>query len=243
MSMIRHFKRAGVRAANALGLDVVRLSKTPKHSLLGLKRRPIATVIDCGANEGQFAALILREFPKAHIFCFEPLEEPFLELQGWASRHPGRVTCIQSALGDMEGEIAMLQSVDHTASSSMLASTRSLQESMPAMARTSTVSVPITTLDAAMNPYMQALQPEILLKLDVQGYEDRVLRGAPRLLSLARACIIEVCVDVLYENQARFPELVGILHDSGLEYAGNLEQFYGRDGRVKWLDALFVRPE
>jgi hypothetical protein len=38
-----------------MGLDVIRLNKASQYSLLGLKNLPVRTIIDAGANTGQFA--------------------------------------------------------------------------------------------------------------------------------------------------------------------------------------------
>jgi hypothetical protein len=81
---------------------------------------------------------------------------------------------------------------------------------------------------------------EILLKLDVQGSEDRVLRGGTRVLSKCRAVVLEASLDPLYERQADFLGLAQFLRGAGFTYVGNLDQSYGADGRVMFLDAVFV---
>jgi hypothetical protein len=64
-----------------MGLDVIRLNKGSHYSLLGLKNLPVRTIIDAGANTGQFARMIEKIFPEANIYCFEPLGEGF-QLRG-----------------------------------------------------------------------------------------------------------------------------------------------------------------
>ena len=59
------------------GFDIVRARDNPMNTLLGLKGVPIKTVIDIGANRGQFAKKICEVFPEATVHCFEPLLEPF----------------------------------------------------------------------------------------------------------------------------------------------------------------------
>ena len=83
MKFIKRFTR---KIFNLAGLHVVRMNKNPKHSLLGLRHLPIKTIIDIGANEGQFAKFISPFFPGAYIFCFEPLQEPYEQLTEWAER-------------------------------------------------------------------------------------------------------------------------------------------------------------
>ncbi|HWP00116.1 MAG TPA: FkbM family methyltransferase [Methylococcus sp.] len=224
-----------------LGADIVRLKNNPQETLVGLRHRPIRTVIDCGANQGQFGRYISRLFPEAALYCFEPLNEPYAALSAWAATQKGRVRCFNVALGDREGEAVMHHHLEHSPSSSLLAATDHEVALFPQTARQSEVVVSVTTLDTVLADFMDGMAQDILLKLDVQGYEDRVLRGATRLLGKVQACLLEVSVDPLYRGQASFKDLLMLLDASGLEYAGNLDQAYGEDGRVMWLDALFVR--
>ena len=82
---------------------------------------------------------------------------------------------------------------------------------------------------------------EIVIKMDVQGYEDRVIRGGRETFAKAKAVILEVCLDPLYEHQANFKEIMVLLDDLGFHYAGNLDQNCDKDGHVIFLDAVFVK--
>jgi len=229
------------RSVNWLGLDVVRLSQSPKQTLLGLKNFNIRTVIDVGANEGQFARMISSFFPDAGLYCFEPLAGPFRVLSAWAQTRGGRVRCFQMALGDVQGEVEMHLHTDHTPSSSFLEATERCHALYPQTQREKITKVYMTTLDEVLKGELDRMPRDILLKLDVQGFEDRVLRGGARVLLQCQAVLLEVCIDPLYEGQADFLGLVQLLQTAGLHYAGNLDQNYGEDGRVVFLDAVFVR--
>lgn len=147
------------------------------------------------------------------------------------------------ALGDVEGIAVMHHHVDHSPSSSLLSTTEHEMALFPQTARQSEVTVPVMTLDAALEEDFDKLDAGILIKLDVQGYEDRVLRGAAKLLDRAQSCLLEVDVDPLYEAQAAFKDLVMLLDQHGFRYAGNLDQSCAEDGRIMWLDALFLRDQ
>ena len=82
---------------------------------------------------------------------------------------------------------------------------------------------------------------EILIKLDVQGYEDRVIKGGEETFKKAKACIVEVNLYKLYEGQTNFKEIVELLYNSGFRYAGNLDQAFDNDGRVIYIDAVFIK--
>lgn len=229
------------KGVNLLGFDLIRLHRAPKRTLLGLSRLNIGTIIDVGANEGQFARMVSGIFPKAELYCFEPLEDPFRKLSAWAQSQNGRVRCFQLALGDQEGEAEMHLHEQHTPSSSLLASTAVCHRLYPQTRAESITRVRVSTLDEALKDALGRMPRELLLKLDVQGFEDRVLRGGGRTLSQCRAVLLEVCLDPLYEGQADFFALAQLLHAAGFRYAGNFDQAYGEDGRVVYLDALFVR--
>lgn len=235
-------KKSIRRLANLFGIDIVRLQQSPRHTMLGLRSMAIASVIDCGANEGQFGRAISTVFPDAQLYCFEPLEEPYGRLCVWAKTQNGRVQCFNFALGDKQGEVQMHRHDGHTPSSSLLASTSHGHLVYPQTRIESLSKVQLTTLDQALHERLENMPRGILLKLDVQGFEDRVLRGATRVLSACTACVLEVCLDPLYENQAEFLELARLLKDADYHYAGNLDQEYADDGRVVYFDAVFRKP-
>jgi FkbM family methyltransferase len=207
---------------------------------LGLKRLPIRSVIDVGANQGQFARKISSVFPEAQIYCFEPLPEPFDKLRHWSDRRQGAVTVFNVALGDREGAAEMFIHAEHSPSSSLLRSTAACETLYPFTRNQATVSVSMTTLDRIFG-HPPPLRPDTLIKLDVQGFEDRVISGGPQTFRNARACLVEVSLDVLYEKQAAFKGIVLLLDNLGYRYAGNTEQICAEDGHVIYLDALFVK--
>ena len=70
ISSMRALKRLIRKIFNLAGLDVMRINKNAKHSLLGLEHLPIKTIIDIGANEGQFAKFISPFFPGSCFPCW-----------------------------------------------------------------------------------------------------------------------------------------------------------------------------
>jgi FkbM family methyltransferase len=237
--LTNHITRVARKAARSLGYEVVRSAPHDAALGLGLTRWPIRTVLDVGANTGQFAAQALRAFPYAKVLSFEPVADAYTKLARWAFAEESRVLPINLALGDKSEQVEMWRHDEHSASSSLLKTTATCEALYPATVPQSKILVQVERLDDAIASY--ALEDELLLKLDVQGFEDRVLRGAPDTLQRARACILEVDLDTLYDGQARFPELVRLLDAAGLSFGGILEQVAGNDGHVVYADALFER--
>lgn len=239
-SAYESFKKIFKTGLNRAGFDLVRQKNSPRMTLLGLQARPIRTVIDVGANTGQFAKKISVFFPNAKIYCFEPLPVPFYALDVWAKTQGGRVEPFNLAVGNKEGEIDMFLHEDHTPSSSLLMATTLTGEYYPFTRNQKLIQVKQTTLDGIFTKSDIELFPETLIKLDVQGYENRVIAGGNKIITQAKICVLEVCLDSLYESQADFTELVTMLHDLGYRYSGNLDQEYAQDGHCIFVDSVFI---
>ncbi len=235
--------RVGNRISNWIGQALV---KPWDRRLLGLARLPIRCVLDVGANEGQFARHIQRIFPQADLYLFEPLPIAVAHLQRWVdqqNRVQRRVHLFPVAVGDRAQPIALQQHLYFSASSSILPTTNHCQDLYPITRKQTTITVPQRPLDQVLAELPNPPATEILIKLDVQGYEDRVIRGGMETFQRAIACIVEVSIDRLYEGQARFQDIFQLLSQLGFDYIGNLDQVHGADGRVIFLNAVFCRRD
>ena len=235
---IKRFLRHGF---NRLGIDVLRTRDSPAHNLLAMRNCGFATVLDIGANTGQFARMAVKNFPGADILCFEPIEAVFSQLKKWAAGQP-QVRAFNFALGARAETKILHVHTEHSPSSSFLTVTDASRRLFPFTAAERPESVAIRTLDEFSGSQVPALRKPILLKMDVQGFEEQVLDGGPNLLREIAACLTEVSLDRLYEGQSSFAGVHARLHAAGFEYSGNLSQVYGDDGRVVYLDALYKRP-
>ena len=238
MSLLRNSVR---KLFASVGYSLVRSEADPRRTILGFAAN-VKTIIDVGANTGQFARKIRRVCPEATLYCFEPLETPFRELKEWAKTASGKpVHAIQLALGEEEADAEMFVHYEHDTSSSLLATTQRTTELYPFTAGQAKTSIHVDTLDNFFAQESTRLESEILIKLVVQGYEDRVVRGGVETFAKARACIVEIAIEELYVGQPDFASMVSLFAELGYRYAGNYEQYYGDDGRVLFLDAVFAR--
>lgn len=206
-----------------------------------LAHRDIRTVIDVGANEGQFATLAHRLCPNATIVAFEPIPACHPELNRVLAAIPG-ATLFPVALGDSATRAWMNRS-RFTPCSSLLAGTENLGEDYPDAAVIDKMEVQIARLDDILDA--EALEPDVLIKLDVQGFEIPVIRGGPRVFSKACIVVTEVCFfRKLYANQPLFDDVYREIYDHGFQYRGNAEQMSRTsDGRIVEADAIFERDE
>jgi hypothetical protein len=84
----------------------------------------------------------------------------------------------------------------------------------------------------------------LFLKIDTQGYEDRVLRGAVELLPRAVGLQLEMSLVSLYEGQRRFDEMYVELVGKGFELWSMSPAFVDpRSGRLLQVDATFFRSQ
>jgi len=205
-----------------------------------LQRYQFRTVVDVGANVGQFALLARKAFPGAALHCFEPLPDCFAELGRRLGETKG-VTLHNFALAEHDGVQPMTRN-PYSPSSSLLEMTPSHVTAFPFTAGGDPVKVSVSTLDGALDGY--AVDEPILVKIDVQGAEDRVIAGGQSVLARATVAIVETSFEVLYRGQALFGEIHASMRRLGFTYHGNLDQLTSPDdGRVLQGDAVFVRSE
>jgi FkbM family methyltransferase len=236
--------RSGLRSLlNRFGLDVVRHNSSPRLTWLGLRDRDIRLVLDVGANTGQFAMEAHRAFPRARVICFEPLADVAQTLRANLERSSIVAQVLNVALSDEPGEKAFYLHVGHSPSSSLLPTTEHAATVYPQTADQRVVTVRVDTLDATLAVIGPPSEGEALLKVDVQGNELRVLRGASGTLRRIDHVLCEINFDPLYEGQPSFAEICDYLTTAGFSYAGALQQVYGPNGRVVFADELFTRRD
>eukprot|EP01035_Chromulina_nebulosa_P026132 gene26132-34172_t len=171
------------------------------------------TVFDVGANQGQFAGASAWWFPEAKIVSFEPSPTVFRILQRNTSR-VSTIECVQSAVGDRRGELKFFES-DYSHASSALPVTEAQRSLRPETAKTKTITVPVTTLDVFAQG--KNWSGPILLKLDVQGFEKKVLEGATAFLPKVDYLLFECSYQALYENEPLFAEMYTYVQSLGYE--------------------------
>lgn len=225
--------------SNALG-DFL----TSKHSvtnwdnrLLGLSEYPIQTIFDIGANNGQSTKKLHKIFPKANIYAFEPVDTAFSKLKRFADGC-SMVNAYNLAVGNENTTVKFNKHPYFTLSSSVLNTTDSCVESYPILASQEVVEVSQVTLDY-ITPTLN-IKEEILIKIDVQGYEYQVLQGALSFLDSVLACIVEVSMMPVYENQASFDMIYRLLASKGFCFVGMIDQAKMSSGVVEYFDAVFI---
>src|ERR1039457_5507780 len=165
-----------------VGYTIYKRSKMAQHLIDEkwnfLRQINIRTVIDVGANEGQFIKEVYNIFPKAEFYSFEPLRDCFEKLID-KFKNNTKVHAFNFALGEEDGEIIFSRS-SASPSSSILKMTRLHKNLFPNTANLIEESVKIKRFDDIFENIL--IQDFILLKIDVQGAEEKVIKGAIQLL-------------------------------------------------------------
>lgn len=198
------------------------------------------TIIDVGANVGQFAVASAKLFPDARVHSFEPVSGCAAELRKNVARLEG-VTVYPLALGEAAGE-AELRVNSYTHASSFLSTTRMHTETFPEVRESGEVQVQVSTLDRVFSG--MELRGPVLLKLDVQGYEAQVIRGGAETLKRVDYAVLEVSFKPMYEGEPLFMEMARIMEDHGFRFKRPVGWLTApRTGEILQMDALFTREE
>ena len=200
---------------------------------------PFKTVIDIGAHAGEFTELARRRVPDARVFAFEPLPGAFAVLQSVISAAPTGSYAYPFALGDSDASLTMTE-YPFTPCSSLLKAEKGNRALVPYMAFGTRRAVRVRRLDDVLS-HSDLVHP-VLMKIDVQGYEDRVLRGAEKILGDVDVLIIETSFVSLYAGQLLHADVRSWLERHGFLYSGCVQQHraFGSE-TVMQEDSLFIR--
>jgi FkbM family methyltransferase len=188
-------------------------------------------VVDVGAARGEWTIECRRLFPEATYLLIEPLPDHFARLADLARRLP-RVRVWSGAVGATAGKGTIRR---HDDQSSMLVAN-------DAVFRGTELEVPVHTLDSLVGT--GELQRPDFVKLDVQGYELEVLRGAASVLEHAQVLLVELSFRRLYAGQPLAHEVITFLGQRGFRIADICTYSQrARDAALLQGDVLFVKDE
>jgi FkbM family methyltransferase len=200
----------------------------------------IGTVLDVGANEGQFVKVARVLFPQAPILAFEPNPHLRPALEDLLSAS-GTGALLPLACGREEG-VLPLYLTKFSPSASLLQPTAWHIPDFPAAEIGETVEVTVKRLDDVVLASELARAP-YLLKLDVQGFELEVLQGATGILPDVAVILCEVNAEGFYTGQAGFEQIYLFLREHGFKLVDIGEPIRARGtGEVLYFDVAFLKP-
>ena len=200
-------------------------------------------IFDVGANIGTIAQKYRHLFPGATIYAFEPFPDVFHELIQRMSGDKRIILC-KLALGSAQAKRSLKVNAN-SATNSLLETEQSAATYWGAglMDTTRTVEVPVSTIDEFCRE--RRVETIDILKMDTQGTELEVLKGAAGMLSDARIHVIytEMLVAPSYKGQSKPHELMAFLDGFGYELSGIYNLWGRKDGGLLQMDAIFVRSQ
>jgi FkbM family methyltransferase len=213
--------------------DSTALSTMFKHAHVDL-------VLDVGANIGQYAKNVIATGYTGRIVSFEPMSSARAELLSQAAAYPKWEVADQCALGDHQDTVTM-HIAENSVASSILSATNAHLQYSPHAVQVAKEVVPMERLDLLAQPFIEKSQNPFL-KIDVQGFEDQVLRGSTKILPKLVGLQVELSLIPIYEGQKLFPEMVSLITDMGFVLHRMMPEWIDqKTGRWWQADGVFFR--
>jgi FkbM family methyltransferase len=200
-----------------------------------LETKKFNTIVDVGANKGQFSLLANYFFPQSMIFAFEPLHEPF-EIYKKIFDGNAKIKVYNVALSDSYEERVMHISGSDD-SSSLLPISKIQTDLYPSTQEISKINLRAYPLKDFLLP--DSIKGPSLLKIDVQGFELKVLIGGEYLIDLFDYIFCELSFVRLYEGQELAAEVIEWLSSRGFSLSGVFNVAYDKVLGPLQADFLF----
>ncbi len=228
----------------SLGYDLVRVPLPESH---GRKlqelfdRFQINVVLDVGARHGEFASSLRAIGFKGFIASFEPVSTNFQALQ--ANR--GSDTNWQGfnmALGSQKTQLEINVTAGSAMSSFLKPNTYAKETFTEDSVVTRKEVVQVSTVADMLTEIRQRIPtPRCYLKLDTQGFDLEVFKGAVPVLDSVFALQSEVSMKPIYENMPPYMEAIKVYESHGFEVAGFFPVKHDEDGAVIEFDCVMLR--
>lgn len=191
-------------------LGIIHVGRRRVRDLIDfIEDREIDTVIDVGANVGQFGEFLRKGGYRGKIVSFEPTKSAYETLSkkaqadgAWETHHCG--------LGAASGT-AILHASQLSVFNSILQLSGVAKLHDNRMTVDHTEEIAINTLDEVVG----SLPGKILLKIDTQGYEKQVMEGAPQVMARAAGILLELPVIRTYEGEWQFHDALKYMSEAG----------------------------
>ena len=229
------------QAFHLLGFDL-RYYQDSEESIVGKLlacSKPVA-VLDVGANTGHYARMLRSIGYGGVIVSFEPLRTAHAKLVARARGNGRWIVAPRVALGSTKGSID-INVAGNSVSSSILAMNETHLAAAPKSRYVATETVALERLDELL-PTIFSSPGSLLLKMDTQGYEAEVLKGAEAILPRVTAIQMEISLVPLYGQTATLMQTLSVMKELGFELFQVIPGFQdGASGQLLQLDGIFVR--
>lgn len=225
------------------GLDVVRVSgqyTLKAHIAKVLDQYGVRAVIDVGANEGAFGALMRSLGFQGRIYSFEPVAEAFDVLQRRASKD-GDWQAFNYALGAEDGTAQI--NVSKFSQFSSIREATSYGNSWENMRVDHTEDIAIRTIDGLFRSGTLGEEANYFLKMDTQGYDLEVFKGAQESLKHVSCMLSELSLIPLYEGMPNYIQSLETFNRAGFLVSGLYPITRHACLALNEVDCMMVKPK
>ena len=195
------------------------------------------TIIDIGANKGQFSLAVRKNFPEANIFAFDPLSNA-AETFKKVFINDKNTYFYNYAIGPNSGE-ELIHISKKDDSSSLLSIGKLQTELFPGTEELKTSYIKISPLQDLIKK--KNIVKPALLKLDVQGFEYDALIGCESFLDMFDNIYCECSYVELYVGQKLANDVEDLLKSFGFHLDSSYNISYDNKGNKIQADLLFKR--
>ncbi len=209
-----------------------------RHFIDKAQELGVGTVIDVGANAGQFASDLRRGGYDGAIFSFEPIKAAHAACVRAANDDANWHVMPAMALGNQVGT-AEIHVSQNLVSSSLMPIKRNSVDAAPQSAFSNKETITVARLDdVAESGWVRPLA----LKIDTQGFELEVLRGGTSTLQDVVLLQLEMSLVELYEGAPTFSEVYREVEALGFRCISITQGFVDhKRNELLQVDGLFVR--
>jgi|SRR5690554_4491213 len=194
---------------------------------------PINVAFDVGANIGDVSKSFSFEFPNSSVYSFEPIKKTYEVLEE-NTAHLLNVKTFQIAFGEQEGEIEIeLDSVDYSPQNSLLKTVLTPGGNSE--------KVNVQTIDNFIRE--KHIEQIDLLKIDTEGFEERVILGAEETINKGSIKLIYLEVGFSKKNKhnSNFLSIYQKLEELDYSFFGIYEiSQIGLSSNLHYGNALFI---
>jgi FkbM family methyltransferase len=247
------YEAAGTRLADELEhrpeiVEAVINERIRAYSYLAAVRRILSRfrinmIIDAGAHSGQFASSMYGFCGFAGtMHSFEPVVKYYEVLRDNTKYYKGW-RAYNEALGDTSRVSTIWVGGGHGGTSSLLPGNRMLARFAPDCVLGPGQPVNVVRLDEKLGDAIDDAKNRVMLKIDTQGYEKKVLLGCGERLRKIRLLHVECCSVPLYEGQESLGELLNFIEGCGFVSIYFSNNFAAEAGVYLDFDVICVNKE